>query len=60
VVRENTRYQGLRWDIKLDTGWTERQVWEAVHAAWAEELEERSEPMTKLETRDERDHLAKF
>jgi hypothetical protein len=38
MVRVNTRYRGLRWDIGLDTSWTYRQVWEAVETVWADEL----------------------
>jgi hypothetical protein len=67
-VRANTGYQGLLWDIEMDTSWTYGQVWEAVQVVWTRKLKEKSTtvhqdasgPLTKMQVRDEHGRLAAF
>jgi hypothetical protein len=40
-IKANTRYRGPRWDVELDTGWTEKQVHEEQRTLWYDELKER-------------------
>jgi hypothetical protein len=54
-VLANTRLNGRRDDIEIETGWSEAQVHEACQQNWLEELREASDgrvPTTKLVTLD--------
>jgi hypothetical protein len=61
-ITENTRYDGLRVDVELDTGWSEQQVHSALREVWADELKrkhdpskgEDSGPLTHVVTKNER------
>jgi hypothetical protein len=60
MVQARTRYQGLNWDIELDTSWSQRRVWEAVAEMWKDERVKRGNPFTEIETRDELDNRTNF
>jgi hypothetical protein len=62
-VMANTMFGGLRADIEIETGWSERQVHEACWNEWHRELHPSPDaitPVTKVVTFDERGQRVPF